>query len=221
MNDPVFNERMNSANEASRRAGRLIDAMRFQDAYDFWKDFYKVRPDLMGLTRINMAKCATLVGRYDEAYSLLVQLVSHRSTANDERYTELSLASAARGEVYPGQLEFLLERLREYYWEQHPSTPLELDFQPQNDSRSIMVLSSLALGMRIQPEYLELTRRLDPKNTLAAEQAIEFYGYTGWHSRIRRIATNIASRLSPGPKKDWFLKQAALSEGKVDGTIDD
>ena len=124
-------------------------------------------------------------------------------------YLELSLAAAARGEVYPGQLEYCDGWLRSYYGAEHPGKNFDMPSRHLSGPLLVMLQSALALAMRNSTEseaYFDVALRLDSTNETAADEAILRYSYHGRYSDMRRVASTIAAHLSPGVAREKYQK---------------
>lgn len=205
--DPVFAEKWKTSNDARRHVGQLVIEDRIQEAYGYIGQLLKVRPDLGVFMSDVMINCELLLGRYEDAYDELVPLVNAPQSDDPGTYLRLSLACAARGEVYPGQMEYCAAWLSKFYEDEHPGRNLELSPTRLVGPRLVMLQSALALAMRNSTEsqaYFDLALRLDSTNEAAADEAILRYSYHGRYSDMRRVASTIAGHLSPGAAREKY-----------------
>jgi tetratricopeptide (TPR) repeat protein len=211
-NDPVFAERIEASNTASSHVGQLLMEGRTQEADKRLFSFLAERPELRGLMTSQIVDCELLLGRYDEAYRELLNWVSTCTVDDPNMYLKLSFVCAARGEIYPGQMQYCQDWLQKFYSDEHIGEPPLTALQLAENPRSAMFLSCVAIGMNntdVATSYLELAFKFDPKNELAASEAILRYLYQGRYSDIRRVASAISNHLPPGVARDKFQKEIA------------
>jgi len=209
--DPRMLRYIEEGNKVRRKTGDLIDGERLQDAYDYISDVQKSDPSMHDMTEDLVIECALLTGRYDEAFDRSVVLVNTSGWGSPDAYLRLSLASAMKGTVYPGQFEFVQESIQESLSRDqvHDTAAMQLPGTSKS-AKGIAVLSCLARGFRspslISTGFFEAAIRLDPQNDLAAREAIKRFKTIGRYSGIRRVASVMIANLAPGKSRDGFSK---------------
>jgi len=195
-----------STTRVLRQTNDLIAASRYEDAYSTISSTVRAHPEYRDFLADSIIKTELLAGHNDLALKDAIIRVSQLDGSDQSLY--LSLASAASGQVYPGQAEFCVDQIQEHLKNQG-LPPASLSATGSLNAKLVTVLSALALGTKSAPEFLELTLKLDPANDLAARQAITEYTFKGRYSDVRRIASQLASRLPAGDARDYYTKTLA------------
>ena len=190
---------------AEKETYALIEEGRYEDAAACISRARKDHPEYEAWT-IDLAIEAELLGRsYESAYKDAVVRVATGGFSGEDQNLYISLASAAKGQVFPGQAQYCATWIERHLKNHGLPVPTKLTFEART-SRDLMVLSAIALGTKAEPGFLELALRLDPVNELAARQAIRYYEAKGRYSDLRRIASGLVDRLPPGENRDFYVK---------------
>lgn len=140
-----------------------------------------------GLTAIRLADAHFQLEQNQAAYNLLAPRAT--SYAAEGLLLRASLAAARRGEVYPGQRQYCLDRILPQDWAEMKGALLESSVPSENTPRSVELLSSLAIALSEssvrEPHvlyHLANVLRIDPTNPLASWRIGDI------HLRNRRYA---------------------------------
>jgi citrate lyase alpha subunit len=164
--DPSFWASVDSVNEARNKADGLLDARQYEAAYASINAFNKERPDLADGVLDVRGECSLLTGRYTAAYNLLVQRVKFLQTGKKNSISpqymlDISLASSALGEVYPGQADYCRNQVIKGLSQQGIRDKLDPQLAKRTDAKGVAIMSCLGLGIaRGRTPYLELALSL-------------------------------------------------------------
>jgi len=208
-------------NDASRRIADLIAESRFGEAFDYVSKVRQSNPEIEDLIVDTAIRCELLSGHYGLAFKDAVVRVSKGDCDTEDQLLYLSLASAAMGHVYDGQARYCEDWVNRYVAQWRPVVPPGRAVQfltpgARSIQHQVMLLSSLALGSKSTPEFLELALKLDPVNDLAAREAIRYYGFKGRYSDVRRLAVNMLDNRSSLIDNDYYRKTLAATVGQSD-----
>jgi len=192
--------------DAVRTTSELIEDSQFEEAYQCISDVDKAHPEFDAAIVDWIIEAELLAGHYDKAYEdSVVRVASARSDNNDGRYLPLSIASAAKGQVFPGQAEYCAKLTQNHLINQGSAVVVRPPTGTQS-AHQVMVLSAVALGSSPSPGFLELALRMDPVNDLAARQAIYYYLCKGRYSDVRRVAASVIDHLDPGESSTYYVE---------------
>jgi tetratricopeptide (TPR) repeat protein len=207
MLDEATSRLLNDAGKVSAHLRRLLDEGKYAEAYAEARKTREERPELPAWTAEAYADCAIMVGRYREAYDDMARLLQNPGYHNENRYLRLSIASAAMGRVVDGQMEYARYWLENAY-QYRPGKSSGLPRHIPPSARKVMLVSTLALAAKAPNggTYYELCLRIDPKCTLAADEAILYYTHKHRDADAKRVAEGMVKALPAGPDRDRFLR---------------
>ncbi|GEM_PF-5612106 len=200
-----------------RRASELLDHRDYEGAF---REILLTHPDdeLEGPGDVFL-DAALLSGRHALAEKVLVQQVRLRQRPGVHVFSntvelELSIATALRGKVYPGQGAYVLADLRESLSVYPDQARLVEKLKVPTTPRDVAFVSLLALaksGSCMRPlVYLEKAFEMDPKCELAADELLSGYEGQKRYADAARVATSMLKWLPAGEKRDlyaWCLER--------------
>ena len=200
---------------ASKKVSLLLAQDLYMDAYTYISDVRREFPQADEALLDLSIECELLASRYADAFRDSVVRVKAGGFGGEEQELYLSLSSAALGLVYPGQAKFCEKWATEHLANQGSNYRIG-PTSKELDPHEVMILSSLALGLKDSPGFLELALRLDPINEIAARQVIFYYSCKGRYSDLSRIASNMMEHLPAGEARDYYVEQIALVANRKD-----
>ncbi len=164
--------------------------------------------------------CALLTDRVTEAYEPLVR-IAELGSGHEQHWLLLSLASSLQQQLYSGQFEYC-DRVLRQYWTEEWGTSFPYKAPTSNNSRSVQVLTLLALGVRdgrVGWLWLDWALKLDPSNVMAAKQSMSVFISMEQYSRARAVINQILPRIADPALKMHFTERLEAIEGKADGVL--
>jgi len=201
--DPDIEYKQQRIDEALARAETSYNLGEYEQAYSSLIASEDKYPIVAGSIEYTKIQYAFLANHYEQAYDMVIRI--NRQQANkpagrsiSPRYLlMLSLASALNGEVYAGEADYCRDQVADVL-KHHALLNVEMDLKlaKRNDAKAIAVMSCLGLGLRPggQP-FLELALKLDPTNSIAANELICYYGLRERKADIVRIAKSVLKAL--------------------------
>lgn len=203
--DPFTKASLDLLNNTNKKADELVGFGKYEDAYQLVKKLRDMRPDMNLLSGTNFAQYCIFAGHYEEAYQAVVQVVQKRDKQIKKKtkplssyhLLTLSLASAMLGDVFAGQQEYCRAQA-DAGLKEHALINSDLDpkLAKRSDAHGVAILSCLGLGYSCgKVPYLELALKLDPANTMVANELICYYELRERKDDMKRIAEGMLKNL--------------------------